>query len=62
MVLTDKSVFLTHMLPVALAQGYRRLSVDINAVRQVRRGVQEKWKMILENLGERERGPAAVKC
>ncbi|KAJ8364521.1 hypothetical protein SKAU_G00133520 [Synaphobranchus kaupii] len=33
------------------SQGYRRLSVDIHAVRQVRRGVREKWKMILENLG-----------
>ncbi|XP_064177958.1 melanoregulin [Anguilla rostrata] len=33
------------------SQGYRRLSVDIYAVRQVRHGVKEKWKMILENLG-----------
>ncbi|KAG9350092.1 hypothetical protein JZ751_026445, partial [Albula glossodonta] len=33
------------------SQGYRRLSVDIHAMRQVRRGVREKWKMILENLG-----------
>ncbi|KAJ8414319.1 hypothetical protein AAFF_G00051890 [Aldrovandia affinis] len=33
------------------SQGYRRLSVDIHAKRQVRRGVREKWKMILENLG-----------
>ncbi|XP_066556082.1 melanoregulin [Amia ocellicauda] len=33
------------------SQGYRRLSVDIYAMRQVRRDVREKWKMILENLG-----------
>ncbi|XP_006638281.2 melanoregulin [Lepisosteus oculatus] len=33
------------------SQGYRRLSVDIHAMRQVRRDVREKWKMILENLG-----------
>ncbi|XP_036408777.1 melanoregulin [Megalops cyprinoides] len=33
------------------SQGYRRLSVDIHAMREVRRGVRERWKMILENLG-----------
>uniref|UniRef100_A0A8C9SJY2 Melanoregulin-like n=1 Tax=Scleropages formosus TaxID=113540 RepID=A0A8C9SJY2_SCLFO len=33
------------------SQEYRRLSVDIQAMRQVRRGVKEKWKLILENLG-----------
>ncbi|XP_078080408.1 melanoregulin [Mustelus asterias] len=33
------------------SQGYRRLSIDIHAARQERRGVLEKWKMILENLG-----------
>ncbi|KAL4659293.1 melanoregulin-like [Arapaima gigas] len=33
------------------SQEYRRLSVDIQAMRQVRHGVREKWKLILENLG-----------
>ncbi|XP_053531315.1 melanoregulin [Ictalurus punctatus] len=33
------------------SQGYRRLSVDIEAMREVRREVRDKWKMILENLG-----------
>uniref|UniRef100_UPI00398E49E8 melanoregulin n=1 Tax=Pristiophorus japonicus TaxID=55135 RepID=UPI00398E49E8 len=33
------------------SQGYRRLSFDINAVRQERRDVLGKWKIILENLG-----------
>ncbi|XP_041029629.1 melanoregulin [Carcharodon carcharias] len=33
------------------SQGYRRLSFDIHAVRQERRDVLGKWKMILENLG-----------
>ncbi|KAK1159037.1 melanoregulin [Acipenser oxyrinchus oxyrinchus] len=33
------------------SQGYRRLSIDIHGKRQVRRDVQERWKMILENLG-----------
>nr|XP_020463054.1 melanoregulin [Monopterus albus] len=31
--------------------GYRRLSVDIEAMRDVRREVRDKWKAILENLG-----------
>lgn len=31
--------------------GYRRLSVDIEAMRDTRREVREKWKTILENLG-----------
>ncbi|KAK9535342.1 hypothetical protein VZT92_007727 [Zoarces viviparus] len=31
--------------------GYRRLSVDIEAMRDTRREVREKWKQILENLG-----------
>ncbi|XP_063070578.1 melanoregulin [Engraulis encrasicolus] len=31
--------------------GYRRLSVDIEAMRDLRREVRDKWKMILENLG-----------
>ncbi|KAG5280107.1 hypothetical protein AALO_G00085040 [Alosa alosa] len=31
--------------------GYRRLSVDIEAVRDFRREVRDKWKMLLENLG-----------
>ncbi|KAL6103190.1 uncharacterized protein ACO6RY_02641 [Pungitius sinensis] len=31
--------------------GYRRLSVDIEAVRDTRREVRDKWKIILENLG-----------
>ncbi|KPP71825.1 melanoregulin-like [Scleropages formosus] len=35
------------------SQEYRRLSVDIQAMRQVRRGVKEKWKLILENLERR---------
>ncbi|XP_059494848.1 melanoregulin [Stegostoma tigrinum] len=33
------------------SQGYRRLSFDIHAVRQERRDVLGKWKIILENLG-----------
>ncbi|XP_076863878.1 melanoregulin [Brachyhypopomus gauderio] len=33
------------------SQGYRRLSVDIEAMREVRREVRDKWRMILENLG-----------
>uniref|UniRef100_A0A8C9RN73 Zgc:91968 n=1 Tax=Scleropages formosus TaxID=113540 RepID=A0A8C9RN73_SCLFO len=33
------------------SQGYRRLSVDINAMREVRRGVRDRWKLILEDLG-----------
>ncbi|KAI5607249.1 melanoregulin [Silurus asotus] len=33
------------------SQGYRRLSVDIEAMRDMRREVRDKWKMILENLG-----------
>lgn len=35
-----------------LVQGYRRLSVDIEAMRDTRREVREKWKTVLENLGE----------
>ncbi|KAK5855969.1 hypothetical protein PBY51_007597 [Eleginops maclovinus] len=31
--------------------GYRRLSVDIEAMRDTRREVRDKWKQILENLG-----------
>ncbi|XP_049925053.1 melanoregulin [Epinephelus moara] len=31
--------------------GYRRLSVDIEAMRDTRREVRDKWKTILENLG-----------
>ncbi|XP_051519539.1 melanoregulin [Myxocyprinus asiaticus] len=31
--------------------GYRRLSIDIEAMREVRREVRDNWKMILENLG-----------
>ncbi len=37
----------------SVLQGYRRLSVDIEAMRDMRREVRDKWKMILENLGER---------
>ncbi|XP_059411763.1 melanoregulin-like [Carassius carassius] len=33
------------------SQGYRRLSIDIEAMRDMRREVRDKWKMILENLG-----------
>ncbi|XP_066529691.1 melanoregulin [Hoplias malabaricus] len=33
------------------SHGYRRLSVDIEAMREVRREVRDKWKIILENLG-----------
>ncbi|XP_069763308.1 melanoregulin [Narcine bancroftii] len=33
------------------SQGYRRLSLDIQAVRQERRDVLGKWKIILESLG-----------
>ncbi|XP_061837864.1 melanoregulin [Nerophis lumbriciformis] len=31
--------------------GYRRLSVDIEAMRDTRREVRDKWKTLLENLG-----------
>ncbi|XP_051949517.1 melanoregulin-like [Xyrauchen texanus] len=31
--------------------GYRRMSIGIEAMREVRREVRDKWKMILENLG-----------
>ncbi|KAF7657759.1 hypothetical protein LDENG_00022260 [Lucifuga dentata] len=31
--------------------GYRRLSVDIEAMRHTRREVRDKWRTILENLG-----------
>ncbi|KAI9539590.1 hypothetical protein NQZ68_005672 [Dissostichus eleginoides] len=31
--------------------GYRRLSVDIEAMRDTRREVRDKWRQILENLG-----------
>ncbi|XP_043910978.1 melanoregulin-like [Protopterus annectens] len=33
------------------SEGYRRLSFDIHAMRQVRRNVKERWKMVLEQLG-----------
>ncbi|KAL4617731.1 melanoregulin-like [Arapaima gigas] len=33
------------------SQGYRRLSIDINAVREVRREVRDRWKLVLESLG-----------
>ncbi|XP_008292464.1 melanoregulin [Stegastes partitus] len=33
------------------SSGYRRLSVDIEAMRDTRREVRDKWKTILENLG-----------
>ncbi|XP_043074271.1 melanoregulin [Puntigrus tetrazona] len=33
------------------SQGYRRLSIDIEAMRDMRREVRDKWQMILENLG-----------
>ncbi|XP_019711378.1 melanoregulin-like [Hippocampus comes] len=32
-------------------KGYRRLSVDIEAMRDTRREVRDKWRTILENLG-----------
>uniref|UniRef100_A0A672MA45 Melanoregulin-like n=1 Tax=Sinocyclocheilus grahami TaxID=75366 RepID=A0A672MA45_SINGR len=35
----------------SVPQGYRRLSIDIEAMRDMRREVRDKWKMILENLG-----------
>ncbi|XP_016393144.1 melanoregulin-like [Sinocyclocheilus rhinocerous] len=35
----------------SVLQGYRRLSIDIEAMRDMRREVRDKWKMILENLG-----------
>lgn len=38
-----------HFLP--FLQGYRRLSVDIEAMRDTRREVRDKWQTILENLG-----------
>lgn len=37
----------------SVLQGYRRMSIDIEAMRDMRREVRDKWKMILENLGER---------
>ncbi|XP_069490827.1 melanoregulin-like [Ambystoma mexicanum] len=33
------------------SEGYRRLSFDIGALRQVRKDVKGRWRMILENLG-----------
>nr|XP_057905329.1 melanoregulin isoform X1 [Doryrhamphus excisus] len=33
------------------SSGYRRLSVDIEAMRDTRREVRDKWKTIMENLG-----------
>ncbi|KAI3359635.1 hypothetical protein L3Q82_014015 [Scortum barcoo] len=33
------------------SSGYRRLSVDIEAMRDTRREVRDKWQQILENLG-----------
>ncbi|KAF3699905.1 Melanoregulin [Channa argus] len=33
------------------SSGYRRLSVDIEAMRDTRREVRDRWKTILENLG-----------
>nr|XP_033774715.1 melanoregulin-like [Geotrypetes seraphini] len=33
------------------SEGYRRLSFDIGALRQVRRDLKYRWKMILETLG-----------
>ncbi|XP_038560742.1 melanoregulin [Micropterus salmoides] len=33
------------------SSGYRRLSVDIEAMRDTRREVRDKWQTILENLG-----------
>ncbi|XP_039596440.1 melanoregulin [Polypterus senegalus] len=33
------------------SEGYRRLSFDIHALRQMRRDVLGRWKMILESLG-----------
>lgn len=35
----------------SFVQGYRRLSVDIEAMRDTRREVRDKWQTILENLG-----------
>lgn len=36
-------------------QGYRRLSVDIEAMRDTRREVRDRWQTILENLGNATR-------
>ncbi|KAG9474096.1 melanoregulin-like [Eleutherodactylus coqui] len=33
------------------SEGYRRLSFDISAHRQIRRDVKDRWKVLLENLG-----------
>ncbi|CAI9538404.1 unnamed protein product, partial [Staurois parvus] len=35
------------------SEGYRRLSFDISAHRQVRKGVKDRWRVLLENLGFR---------
>ncbi|XP_053309573.1 melanoregulin-like [Spea bombifrons] len=35
------------------SEGYRRLSFDISAHRQVRKDVQDRWRVLLENLGFR---------
>lgn len=43
--------FLFKSFGLFLVQGYRRLSVDIEAMRDTRREVRDKWKIILENLG-----------
>ncbi|KAM3922621.1 melanoregulin-like [Leptodactylus fuscus] len=33
------------------SEGYRRLSFDISAHRQIRKDVKDRWRMLLENLG-----------
>ncbi|XP_018410780.1 PREDICTED: melanoregulin-like [Nanorana parkeri] len=33
------------------SEGYRRLSFDITAHRQVRKGVKDRWRVLLEDLG-----------
>ncbi|OCT62083.1 hypothetical protein XELAEV_18043167mg, partial [Xenopus laevis] len=35
------------------AEGYRRLSFDISAHRQIRKDVKDQWRALLENLGFR---------
>ncbi|XP_056404381.1 melanoregulin-like [Hyla sarda] len=35
------------------SEGYRRLSFDISAHRQVRKDVKDRWRVLLENLGFR---------
>ena len=51
----EKNLRVFSLSDVCLPQRFRRLSVDIEALRDTRREVRDKWKTILENLGEHSR-------